>query len=92
MKAWLKGGLIGFLAFVIIEVLYIFSCPRCIGNCQPNPVCEIFSFLGYIFGDSIQTTIIFILIIISFIVFGALVGLIIGKIKSKKINHSLSTT
>jgi len=83
MKAWLKGGLIGILVFVIIEVLYIFSCPRCIGNCQPNTICETFSFFGYIFGGNVQTAIIFILIIISFIIFGALIGYIIQKIKSK---------
>jgi hypothetical protein len=84
MKAWLKGGLTGALAFAIVEVLYVILCPRCVGTCQLSSVCQTFSFLSYIFGGNIKTAIIFIMVILAFVLVGALVGLILGNRRGKK--------
>lgn len=89
MKAWLKGGLYGsiilFLGIIIESILGIIY----LGKNPPISI-SIFYFLDGFFADlfnfpyGLNSGLIPIMSIIIFFIIGALIGFIVGKIKSTK--------
>jgi len=99
MKAWLKGGLIGVGISVILIIIFILCGLICVGDeacigCLvfgiPLPgvlilLSEPFNFISNIILRKTSEWLVFsIFSIVIYFLIGALIGWIVGKIKSKK--------
>ena len=92
MKAWLKGGVIGIIIGIIYSMVF-FSCTYIFWESHAGGFCMVLELLPVFLimaitrstlSNWIAFPLIFILNLIIFFGIGALAGLIIGKIKSKK--------
>jgi ABC-type nitrate/sulfonate/bicarbonate transport system permease component len=85
MKAWLKGGLIGAIIFLVLIIswwIYISILMNCL--LDPSQLVNVGGADCDTREDIIPTLIVFGIPIIFGFLIGALIGWIIGKIKSKK--------
>ncbi len=78
MKTWLKGGLIGVGIYVLMFVIALLFCSSGIGSTKASGLFCVF----LLFAASRNPFLIIRMVVIYFFI-GALIGWIIGKIKSK---------
>jgi len=84
MKAWLKGGLIGGIIAIILEIIYASTTTICV---DPLPGCvKAITQINFSSLDIYLVTLFFALI--GFII-GAVIGLIVRKVKARN-NHGLN--
>jgi hypothetical protein len=90
MKAWLKGGLIGVGIGLILGVIGVLIFGECLFSHGPGIICKFLIYdtlllMKYIFPFyDLAIVIMFLYNLIKFFIIGALIGWIVGKIKSKK--------
>lgn len=86
MKAWLKGGIMGLIVFTILFVLSIVAPRGDMGNISGwiliLPVLWLIKNLSI--SSPIEAILFYTVTAVPYIVIGALIGWIVGKIKSRR--------
>ncbi len=83
MRTWIKGGLIGLIISMIIFIFSTYSMSeQCVSKFIPTP--EIYLPFLDLCGTAMFFFMFNFIIFPLFIILGAIIGLIVGKIKSKK--------
>jgi hypothetical protein len=79
---WVKGGVIGLVVLIILVAIEMFYCPEFVKlGYSKQSICSLVRSVGFDFGGG--STVSWTIFFVSFLLIGALIGFIYGKIKQR---------